>query len=176
MSLGKRKKPAAVAAQAHDEGGERDTLTAAQRKGAKGAAPGGAGGSFGDVLQKALQRKLPKGSAGPAVGSGAKGNVELKKRIKEDKVAREEKKMLVEKRKWFQKEHVVPVRGPALGAASRAPTPAPRAGPWSGQSQRRAPRAAVAGLQRLPGGSGATRGAPPPPGDTAGRQIWQEEA
>ncbi len=144
MSLGKRKK-AAVAAEAHDEGGERDALTAAQRKGAKGAAPGGAGDSFGDVLQKALQRKLPKGSAGPAVGSGAKGNVELKKRIKEDKAVREEKKMLVEKRKWFQKEHVVPVR---VGAASRARTPAPRAGPRPGPSEHGAHSTAVLCLEQ----------------------------
>ena len=77
-------------------------------KGSGGKVSGGkgsSGGSFGDVLKKALQQPRPA-----AVGSAAKGNVELKKRIKTEKVAREEKKILLEKRKWFQKEHVLPVR------------------------------------------------------------------
>ncbi|MDB4339376.1 hypothetical protein N9995_00065 [bacterium] len=86
---------------------QRDGKDAGAGKGSKG------GGSFGDVLQKALQQKGPhsgKGRAAPVVGSRAKGNLELKKRIKEEKEAREEAKILVEKRKWFQKEHVIPVR------------------------------------------------------------------
>ena len=106
--------PPTIRKKAVDEGGEQNAPAAARRKGAKGVVMGG---TFGDVLQKALERKLPKGSKGPAVGSGAKDSVELKKRIKKDKEAREEKMILAEKRKWFQKEHVVPVRRP----------PAPRA-------------------------------------------------
>jgi hypothetical protein len=103
----------------NDEGGEQNAPAAARRKGTKGAAMGG---TFGDVLQKALERKLPKGSKGPAVGSGAKDSVELKKRIKKDKEAREEKLILAEKRKWFQKEHVVPVRRPPAPRADLRPT------------------------------------------------------
>ena len=80
----------------------------------------GSGGSFGDVLQKALQQKGPQSGSKGQVGSGAKGNVELKKRIKEEKAAREEKKLLVEKRKWFQKEHVVPVRMAAHAHAAKS--------------------------------------------------------
>ena len=99
------------------KGTHRDGRDAGPGKGSK------AGGSFGDVLEKALQQKGPhssKGRAAPAVGSGAKGNLELKKRIKEEKAAREEAKILVEKRKWFQKEHVIPVRW-SLHRGERAP-------------------------------------------------------
>jgi len=107
----KKRKPAA----SDDGDGEHDMWADTNRKGSKkggkgsgGKGSGGkgsSGGSFGDVLKKALQQPRPA-----AVGSAAKGNVELKKRIKTEKVAREEKKILLEKRKWFQKEHVLPVR------------------------------------------------------------------
>jgi hypothetical protein len=116
-SSDKKRKPAA----SDDGDGEHDMRAdTANRKGSKkggkgsggkgsgGKGSGGkgsSGGSFGDVLKKALQQ--PRHAA---VGSAAKGNVELKKRIKTEKVAREEKKILLEKRKWFQKEHVLPVR------------------------------------------------------------------
>jgi len=113
--MGKRKEKPVEAVD-----GEQDRAGVAGRKGPKKAARGGkgggsggggvGGGSFGDVLKKALQRPSPGGKAGPSVGSGAKGNVELKKRLKEEKAAREEKKILVEKRKWFQKEHIIPVK------------------------------------------------------------------
>jgi len=110
-SSDKKRKPAA----SDDGDGEHDMWADTNRKGSKkggkgsgGKGSGGkgsSGGSFGDVLKKALQQPRPA-----AVGSAAKGNVELKKRIKTEKVAREEKKILLEKRKWFQKEHVLPVR------------------------------------------------------------------
>lgn len=116
--MGKRKEKPVEAVDEQDRAG------VAGRKGPKKAVRGGkggggggggvgggvGGGSFGDVLKKALQRPSPGGKAGPSVGSGAKGNVELKKRLKEEKTAREEKKILVEKRKWFQKEHIIPVK------------------------------------------------------------------
>jgi len=120
MALGKRKNMAVV----NNEGGEKNAPAAARRKGSKGAAMGG---SFGDVLQKAL---AAKGSKGPAVGSGAKDSGELKKRIKKDKEAREEKMILAEKRKWFQKEHVVPVRRPPVTRADRRCVPPAAASGW----------------------------------------------
>jgi hypothetical protein len=61
----------------------------------------GHGIGFGNVLQEALQRR------GPSKGSKVKGSQERKQRAEEN-IAREEKKLLVEKRKWFQKEHAVP--------------------------------------------------------------------
>ena len=97
---------------AHESAGQAGH-EAASRKVLRKASPGPSAAegasSFGDALQKVLQRKAPRGQ-GAEVGRSAKGNERLKKRIREEKEAREEKKILIEKRKWFQKEHKIPVR------------------------------------------------------------------
>ena len=120
--LGKRKTTGREEAVMEHEGCDQGGNEAARRKGLKKAAPQGKGpgGSFGDVLQKALNRKIPT-SKGAGIGSEAKGNMELKNRIKEDKAAKEEKRLLAEKRKWFQKEHVIPVFSPLLVPSASLP-------------------------------------------------------
>jgi hypothetical protein len=63
--------------------------------------------SLGEAMRAALARHVPATSATPML-AGAKKNKEMEQAIQEEKEEKETAKLAVAKKKWFQKEHVLP--------------------------------------------------------------------
>jgi hypothetical protein len=63
--------------------------------------------SFGEAMRAALSRPVPTNSATPIL-AGMKKNKEMEQAIQEEKEEKETAKLAVAKKKWFQKEHVLP--------------------------------------------------------------------
>jgi hypothetical protein len=63
--------------------------------------------SLGEAMRAALARHVPATSATPIL-AGAKKNKEMEQAIQEEKEEKETAKLAVAKKKWFQKEHLLP--------------------------------------------------------------------